>query len=149
MASDPRMLELDAHDKTWVEVNPKCLQVSKDADEENGHEGYPCSYLQTRINTQVSSFVFTIVDTSLTSQGVGPSRIQERVILPLDDGSDRSQNVSWDTEDADNLRLLPPQHWKPSTHYADGDSLNCNSEESTHVVVDHENSTEMNEMFGT
>jgi hypothetical protein len=105
-------------------------------------------YLQPRFNTQVSSFVFTIVDTSLTSQGVGPSRIRERVTLPLDDGSDRSQNVSWETEDTDNLGLLPSQQWKHCTHYAEGDSLNCNLEESTHVVVDHESSGERNEIFG-
>ena len=55
----------------------------------------------------------------------------------------------WYTKYADNLRLFPPQHWKPSTHYAKGDSLNCNAEESTHVVVDHENLGDLNDMFGT
>ena len=112
MESNLRLLELDTHDKIGVEVKPKCLQVYEDANEENGHESYPYSYLQPRINTQVSSFVFTIVDTSLTSQGVGPSRVQERVIFPLDDGSDRSQKLSLETEDADTLGLLPSQHWK-------------------------------------
>ena len=33
VVSDPRLLELDTHDKTRVEVNLECLQVSEDADE--------------------------------------------------------------------------------------------------------------------
>jgi len=56
--------------------------------------------------------------------------------------------VSCETEDTDNLGLLPSQQWKHWTHYAEGDSLNCNLEESTHVVVDHGSSGERNEIFG-
>ena len=62
-----------------------------------GMKAMPCSCLQPRINTQVPSFVCVIVETSITSQGVRPSRIQEIVTLLLDDGSNRSQNVSWET----------------------------------------------------
>eukprot|EP00253_Pinus_taeda_P000844 PITA_00844 len=145
VASDPRLLELDTHDITGVEVKPECFHTSENSEEENGHAGHPCSYLQPK---QVQSFVFTVVDTSLTSQGVGIPRIRERVTLRLDDGSDRSQTVSWETEDTDNLGILPSQQWKHCTHYAEGDSLNCNLEKSARVVVDHESSGDRNAIFG-
>ena len=58
-------------------MKPECIQASDIADEENGHAGHPFFYLLPRFDTQVSSFAFTIVDTSLTSQAVGPSRIRE------------------------------------------------------------------------
>ena len=61
-----------------------------------GMKAMPCSCIQPRIKTQVPSFVFVIVDTSITSQGVRPSWIQEIVALLLYDGSNRSQNVSWE-----------------------------------------------------
>ena len=80
----------------------------------------PSSCLQPRINTQVPSFVFVIVDTSITLQGVQPSRIQAIATFLLDDGSNTSQNVSWETKDANNLALLPPQHWKHCTHFYRG-----------------------------
>ena len=64
--------------------------------------------------------------------------------LPLDDGSNRSQTVSWETENTDNLGILPSQQWKHRTNH----KLNCNLEKSAHVVVDHESSVERNEIFG-
>eukprot|EP00253_Pinus_taeda_P019906 PITA_19906 len=142
-ASDPILLELDTHGITGVEVKPECFHTSENADKENGRAGHPCSYLQSK---QVKSFIFTVVDTSLTSQGVGTPRIRERVMLPLD-GSDRSQTVSWETEDTDNLGILPSQQWTHCTHYAEGNSLNCNLEKPARVVVDHESSGERNEIF--
>jgi len=120
VASDPRLLELDTHGITGVEVKPECFHTSENADKENGHAGHPCSYLQPK---QVQSLIFTVVDTSLTSQGVGTPRIRERVTLPLDDGSDRSQTVSWETEDTDNLGIQ-------STDSLFGNKINNNSRNS-------------------
>jgi hypothetical protein len=41
VASDPRLLELDTHEITGVEVKPECLQASENANEENGHAVHP------------------------------------------------------------------------------------------------------------
>eukprot|EP00253_Pinus_taeda_P022882 PITA_22882 len=120
VASDPRLLELDTHGITGVEVKPECFHTSENADKENGHAGHPCSYVQPK---QVQSFIFTVVDTSLTSQGVGTPRIRETVTLPLDDGSDRSQTVSRETEDTDNLGI-------ESTDSLSGNKINNNSQNS-------------------
>ena len=69
--------------------------------------------------------------------------------LPLHDGSNKSQNVSRKTKDKNNLGLVLSQKWEHCTHHAEGNSLNYNSEESSHVVVDHEILSQRNEFIGT
>ena len=57
--------------------------------------------------------------------------------------------MSWKTKDKNNLGLVLSQKWEHCTQYVEGNSLNCNSEESSHVVVDHEILSQRNEFIGT
>eukprot|EP01018_Ginkgo_biloba_P018304 Gb_24098 [translate_table: standard] len=145
VALDPSLLELEMDDIMENEVKPECLRATEISEEENGNVGNTHCYLRPRFCTNYSdSFKFTVVDTSLTSQGEEPERIRESRTLPAEDDSERPQSVSAETEDKDDL----VSHLHEQDKHAVGNLLNTDPEVSPHIVISNENPDGRNTISG-
>eukprot|EP01018_Ginkgo_biloba_P002446 Gb_15954 [translate_table: standard] len=127
VASEPRLLDPPPQ-ITGNGVKPECLWTAEIIEEQNHLQDPPC-YLRPKYRThELESFVFTVVDTSLVSQGEEPARFRQNKTLPADDTLECLQSDSGETEDLEKSELLPNKKVKTGKTLLVGDSLNSDAD---------------------
>lgn len=110
IASEPRLLDppqLEMGDMTGSKVKPECNWTGEILEEQNDRLQDPPCYLRPRYCPRnIDSYAFTVVDTSLVSQGEEPARFWESRTLPAEDLSSCLQCVSAETEGLNSELLL-------------------------------------------
>lgn len=110
IVSEPRLLDppqLETGDMTGSKVKPEWHWTGEILEEQNDRLRDPPCYLRPRYCTRnLDSYAFTVVDTSLVSQGEEPARFWESRTLPAEDLASCLQSDSAETEDLNSELLL-------------------------------------------
>ncbi|XP_057866481.2 uncharacterized protein LOC131073967 [Cryptomeria japonica] len=150
VASGPMMLELESDLMSESEGKTEILSTSENGEVETGHVEHSHTYLQPRFYTKYSdSCMFTVVDTSLTSQPEKPPRTQRRVTLSLANNSEMFQKVSLETEEESYSASHLTEQFEGCKCCLVGDVLNSKPDKSTTIAINNKNSDEKIKLYGT
>jgi hypothetical protein len=138
IASEPRLLDppqLEMGDIRGSKVKPECHWTGEILEEQNDRLRDPPCYLRPRYCPRnLDSYAFTVVDTSLVSQGEEPARFWESRTLPAEDLSSCLQSDSVETEDL-NSELLLSKAAKTCESLVVEDPLNTYPAETDPVAI--------------
>lgn len=138
IASEPRLLDppqLEMGDIRGSKVKPECHWTGEILEEQNDRLRDPPCYLRPRYCPRnLDSYAFTVVDTSLVSQGEEPARFWESRTLPAEELSSCLQSDSVGTEDL-NSELLLSKAAKTCESLVVEDPLNTYPAETDPVAI--------------
>ncbi|GLJ30131.1 hypothetical protein SUGI_0595940 [Cryptomeria japonica] len=149
VALEPRLLDPpkpEMGEMMGSKLKPECLWTAEILEEQSDRMRESPCYLQPRYHrSDIESYVFTIIDTSLASEGEDIGCVRQNRMLPTEDLSACLQYDSGETEDLNSELLLSMEAkvCKPSIL----DPLSTNPAESVPAITHNENSAELDDIF--
>lgn len=149
VALEPRLLDPpkpEMGEMMGSKLKPECLWTAEILEEQNDKMRESPCYLQPRYHkSDIESYVFTIIDTSLVSEGEDTGCVRQNRMLPTEDLSACLQYDSGETEDLNSELLVSMEAnvCKPSIL----DPLSTYPSESIPALTHNENSAELDEVL--